>query len=176
MHLERSVQSQLTESKEIARPYSLWGISLAQHSFKTSTRSTGKKRSKGSTSQDGKKQESLESRNDLGPTIVGLIRKILSYSSKKEFSNLTGLESVKLGNEADRSQSKKGSPIGSGIAYLSFLLQYALGREKSAKAIEQSRSGLDADEGEGESFHLKTEYPCSHLLENPLRDSIVDNS
>jgi hypothetical protein len=29
------------------------------------------------------------------------------------------------------------------------------GREKSAKAIEQSRSGLDADEGEGESFHLK---------------------
>lgn len=98
---------------------------------------------------------------------------------------------VKLGNEADRSQSKKGSPIGSGIAYLSFLLQYALGdskpplsvyfwidcltytdptqqgpwtmkslpgREKSAKAIEQSRSGrngLDADEGEGESFHLK---------------------
>ncbi|VYS71792.1 unnamed protein product [Arabidopsis thaliana] len=106
-----TLQSQLTESKEIARPYSLWGISLAQHSFKTSTRSTGKKRSKGSTSQDGKKQESLESRNDL----------------------------VKLGNEADRSQSKKGSPIGSGIAYLSFLLQYALGAVNYEKPARQRK-------------------------------------
>ena len=40
MHLERSVQSLLTEFIHIARPYSLWGTSLAQHSFKTSTRSS----------------------------------------------------------------------------------------------------------------------------------------
>ena len=31
MHLERSVQSLLTELLHIARPYSLWGTSLAQH-------------------------------------------------------------------------------------------------------------------------------------------------
>ncbi|CAD5336175.1 unnamed protein product (mitochondrion) [Arabidopsis thaliana] len=121
--IPKPIQSQLTESKEIARPYSLWGISLAQHSFKTSTRSTGKKRSKGSTSQDGKKQESLESRNDLAVDQAPL------------FLWLCPSE-VKLGNEADRSQSKKGSPIGSGIAYLSFLLQYALGKGKGGGQVD----------------------------------------
>ncbi|KAJ9535484.1 hypothetical protein OSB04_un001289 [Centaurea solstitialis] len=40
MHFLRSVQSLLTELIHIARPYSLWGTSLAQHSFKTSTLSS----------------------------------------------------------------------------------------------------------------------------------------
>ena len=49
MHLERSVQWLLTEfiHIHIARPYSLWGTSLAQHSFKTSTRSSLARERKG---------------------------------------------------------------------------------------------------------------------------------
>lgn len=47
MHLECSVQSLLTEFIHIARPYSLWGTSLAQHSFKTSTRSSLARERKG---------------------------------------------------------------------------------------------------------------------------------
>ncbi len=47
MHLERSVQLLLTEFIHIARPYSLWGTSLAQHSFKTSTRSSLARERKG---------------------------------------------------------------------------------------------------------------------------------
>lgn len=47
MHLERSVQFLLTEFIHIARPYSLWGTSLAQHSFKTSTRSSLARERKG---------------------------------------------------------------------------------------------------------------------------------
>jgi heme exporter protein CcmC len=47
MHLELKVQSLLTEFIHIARPYSLWGTSLAQHSFKTSTRSSLARERKG---------------------------------------------------------------------------------------------------------------------------------
>lgn len=47
MHFLRSVQSLLTELIHIARPYSLWGTSLAQHSFKTSTLSSLARERKG---------------------------------------------------------------------------------------------------------------------------------